>query len=129
MQPPAATGKERQANQLFKARQLAADGGLRGAQERRRLREIARGHDRVKDFDMAERDARHCGFLVGGSGVLPESRWRVRCAYPPYTITVTPTLAGALCLPALPVPGNEKPYHFCIGSRENDIFSSLTAMA
>ncbi|CCJ94005.1 hypothetical protein BN131_1678 [Cronobacter malonaticus 681] len=33
---------------------------------------------------MAERDARHCGFLVGGSGVLPESRWRVRSAYSLY---------------------------------------------
>lgn len=59
MQPSAATGKERQANEFFKARQLAADGGLRGAQERRRLREIACGHDRVKNFNMAKRDARH----------------------------------------------------------------------
>jgi hypothetical protein len=52
LQAPAGAFKQLQPEHLFKARQLAADGRLRGMQQSR-LRSVAGGHHRMKDFDMA----------------------------------------------------------------------------
>ena len=58
-QAPAHPIEQLQPNQLFKTRQLAADGRLRGLQQGRRLGQVAGGHHRPKDFDLPQRDAVH----------------------------------------------------------------------
>ena len=53
LQTSAGAFKQLQPNHLFKACQLAADGRLRGIQQTSRLGEVAGGHHRMEDFNMA----------------------------------------------------------------------------
>ncbi|SAY68478.1 hypothetical protein KQS06HV_100342 [Klebsiella quasipneumoniae subsp. similipneumoniae] len=59
LQATAGPLKQLKAEHLLKARQLAADGGLRGVQHPRGFGQVAGGHHRVKDFDMAQIDGWH----------------------------------------------------------------------
>ncbi|CDQ16061.1 hypothetical protein KQQSB11_380072 [Klebsiella quasipneumoniae subsp. quasipneumoniae] len=59
LQATAGPFKQPQAEHLLKARQLAADGGLGGMQHPRGFGQVAGGHHRMKDFDMAQIDGWH----------------------------------------------------------------------
>ncbi len=53
MQPAAGAFKQLQPQHFLKTRQLAADRRLRGVQHVRGFSEIAGGHHRMKNLDMA----------------------------------------------------------------------------